>query len=437
MPTVSLMQLYHGVQNGQEPPPPPPSFSEILDPPMSLIESKEQDSILIFFCFGQIRILLEKIVLVISFSNRNDSSWHRVNPTFMENYRPRHCLDGSEFWIPFIEFCRHFGHLVICSSTQPYKGFDCSDCSPCQKEDTPVTEGYDNDCLMSVDLSIHRSTQVGLGGNKSSTEGLQTNLETSLHYYQHQERVGSGSIGITVQENPDTVKVDTTVDQEEGATLFVRRTGGGRLQQQGGGGKRDSVTTITSTRSRQSSGDSMTITAVSVHGRPSYSQQGDRRGSDSTWGSHSSSENSGPTSTTTTSTTTTTNITTSQVGTKVTSTTTPTTSYTTTATSTTSVRRNESVTSNLSSISNTSLSDTESTNSASQVKIRLKSSSSSHRHYADRPSSAPAKSPNHSRGTRKSLSMFDARMDYFRSQGSWRTVVRYFGRWESESSIFF
>ena len=52
----------------------------------------------------------------------SESSWNSINPTFVHNFRPRECLEDNEFWIPFLDFLRHFSDLVICSSSEPYRG---------------------------------------------------------------------------------------------------------------------------------------------------------------------------------------------------------------------------------------------------------------------------------------------------------------------------
>ena len=44
----------------------------------------------------------------------------------MLNYRPRESLQNNEFWMPYLDFLRHFSDLIVCSSAEPFKPPDCS-----------------------------------------------------------------------------------------------------------------------------------------------------------------------------------------------------------------------------------------------------------------------------------------------------------------------
>ncbi len=330
-----------------------------------------------------------------------------MNPTFMENYKPRDCLAANEFWIRYLDFVRHFGELVMCSSSEPYRTIE-TDVDRRYKDDS--TDDFSN-VFFSVDEK-----------QKSSGQPEMQHLPLAN---QNQRK---SSIEIVVQESKRTVKLDTVKgEQSAGAniedTLFTRRNGpdsatevrkhhmnnkerATKYEYESGGFK-DIKNRVSSIKDQHHSGIPLiTHTPPSTRGSSTsslYSYKDNIKSSVSGY-SHSSysRHNSGQ----------------SPSGVS------------------NSLYHGASIASNLSGVSNystlSSVSDSESTYSTSEIRIKV-SGCRSHleRLNINTNPSFLSHERRHSLQTSASqTSIFESRVDYFQSHGSWREIVRHFGKWK-------
>lgn len=138
-----------------------------------------------------------------------ETSWNSVNPTFIENYRPRECICSSEFWMTYQDFLGHFGDLVICSSPEPY---EC----PSWEGERCYTASEAN-----TRLDLSRSCS-DLTHDANETKGCGLLNVPSLPGRKL-------SLGITVQESKSTVKIDT-VEKSSRSVADISKLDKSRLQ---------------------------------------------------------------------------------------------------------------------------------------------------------------------------------------------------------------
>ncbi|XP_033726509.1 uncharacterized protein LOC117316119 [Pecten maximus] len=139
------------------------------------------------------------------YSNRDHLSWMSLNPGFLDRYRPLLCKDPDEYWISMEDFRCNFGGLVICSGREPFRleGFNVERSYSCAKERESV---------------VNNNTSSDTYSRKPCSTVLKNNRvgkcvsETENNRYP--SRTQDCNNEITVKENKQTIKLDTTKKEQ-------------------------------------------------------------------------------------------------------------------------------------------------------------------------------------------------------------------------------
>ena len=309
-------------------------------------------------------------------------------------------MEPNESWISFLEFQRHFGHLVICSSSTPYKVINEEEERKYAKKSSPDDIPHGGTLGNDVPEATSQKPTVDYVGQPGM-------LELPLINRAKDKR---GSIEVTVQESKSTIKLNTvekiemkTDSGESRTSLFVRRSRSVKEVISKNSKGELCTTDIGSPMPTQQRGPRDDLSGKQVplfkkmstsadHVTSSQKRHGSDAGGANKKGDGGSVQGA-------------------------------------------PLGRGPSVTSILSNCSNaSSASDSESTYSASEIKIKLKCTNSKNK--SERPYSAPVVSrANSLHSTSSKTSIFESRMDYFRSHGSWRELVVHFGRWSSTYDV--
>ncbi|XP_060069829.1 uncharacterized protein LOC132549877 [Ylistrum balloti] len=135
------------------------------------------------------------------YSERDRLSWMSLNTGYLERYHPLLCKDPDEYWLSMEDFRCNFGGLIICSGKEPFRleGFNVARVYGCTKEPEVVTNNnvsHDTYCRQSRSTTLKNTRddkyKAGIENSKLSPRVQESNKE------------------ITVKENKQTIKVDTT-----------------------------------------------------------------------------------------------------------------------------------------------------------------------------------------------------------------------------------
>ncbi|OWF34953.1 Calpain-9 [Mizuhopecten yessoensis] len=132
---------------------------------------------------------------------KDQLSWKSLNSGFLERYRPLLCKDSDEYWLSMEDFRCNFGGLVICSGKEPFRleGFNLDRVYSCTKEAGMVVN---NNTSNESDSRHSVSNVVNNAHIEKYTAELYTNKISP--------RIQEANNEITVKENKQTIKMDTT-----------------------------------------------------------------------------------------------------------------------------------------------------------------------------------------------------------------------------------
>ena len=369
---------------------------------------------------------LKNLICCYFVFSSNTDSWDCVNKEFLSKYKPQDCTEQNECWMTIDDFCTCFSGVVICSSTDPYRGFD-------HDKARRYSEGVhaeDEFFKSAVSESCGTPTQfVYLGSGEK--EGAVSPKEKS-HLRIPRNKFKRNSVEIVVSEKNTTVKADAVLKETTSDDILgsLTRQGGSATDSSSGSGQPSTA------RSSSRRNSSSRFARVRLNGRSEYSSMPVITRATMASAKHAANSRTTPNA--------------GSLGRHCSQ---PSSSHRNSRESL--ARVSASSLSNVSTYSTFStVSDTESTFSASEIQITVtnndkteddirRSSNSESREDLFSPSIRPVSAPvgcstlrkvnsYHSLDSRTSI--FESRVDNFRSRGGWKEILIQFGNWTREYS---